>query len=136
MNKKIIIAIDAMGGENSPAKNIEGILIFLNKNKKKNDIFFNIYGDVAVNKKMKLLLQIFYDILLKINYSKEGGIRINKSLISKYLKPEIKESEGLIEYLIEYYENFYYFCFELENNSMLKGQINFKHLYNYGRTKT
>ena len=48
MNKKIIIAIDAMGGENSPAKNIEGILIFLNKNKKKNDIFFNIYGDEAL----------------------------------------------------------------------------------------
>ena len=48
MNKKIIIAIDAMGGENSPAKNIEGISIFLNKNKKKNDIFFNIYGDEAL----------------------------------------------------------------------------------------
>ena len=45
MSKKVNIAIDAMGGENSPAKNIEGILIFLNKNKKKNDIFFNIYGD-------------------------------------------------------------------------------------------
>jgi glycerol-3-phosphate acyltransferase PlsX len=48
MNKKIIIAIDAMGGENSPAKNIEGISIFLNKNKKKNDIFFNIYGDESL----------------------------------------------------------------------------------------
>ena len=48
MNKKIIIAIDAMGGENSPAKNIDGISIFLNKNKKKNDIFFNIYGDEAL----------------------------------------------------------------------------------------
>ena len=45
MNKRIIIAIDAMGGENSPAKNIEGISIFLNKNKNKNDFFFNIYGD-------------------------------------------------------------------------------------------
>ena len=128
------------------------IILIIFKIKKKGDfpqdsfdnIFLNIeyhireegYGDVAVNKKMKLLLQIFYDILLKINYSKEGGIRINKSIISKYLKPEIKESEDLIEYLIEYYENFYYFCFELENNSMLKGQINFKYLYNYGRTKT
>jgi len=45
MNNKIIIAIDAMGGENAPAKNIEGILLFLKNNIKKNDFFFNIYGD-------------------------------------------------------------------------------------------
>jgi glycerol-3-phosphate acyltransferase PlsX len=45
MNNKIIIAIDAMGGENSPYKNIEGISLYLKKNKKKNDVFFNIYGD-------------------------------------------------------------------------------------------
>ena len=45
MNNKIIIAIDAMGGENAPNKNIEGIAIFLKKNKNKKDIFFNLYGD-------------------------------------------------------------------------------------------
>ena len=44
MSKKIIIAIDAMGGENAPYKNIEGIKLFLDKNKS-NDYFFNIYGD-------------------------------------------------------------------------------------------
>ena len=45
MNNKIIIAIDAMGGENAPTKNIEGVAIFFKKNIKKNDFFFNIYGD-------------------------------------------------------------------------------------------
>ena len=45
MSQKIIIAIDAMGGENAPAKNIEGISIFLKKNTNKNDFFFNIFGD-------------------------------------------------------------------------------------------
>jgi glycerol-3-phosphate acyltransferase PlsX len=45
MNNKIIIAIDAMGGENSPDKNIEGISIFLKKNKNLKDVFFNLYGD-------------------------------------------------------------------------------------------
>ena len=29
MNKKITIAIDAMGGENAPTKNLEGLKIFL-----------------------------------------------------------------------------------------------------------
>ena len=45
MDKKISIAIDAMGGENSPFKNIEGISLFCQKNKNKDDYFFNIFGD-------------------------------------------------------------------------------------------
>ena len=44
MDKKICIAIDAMSGEDSPFKNIEGINLFCKKNKK-NDYFFNIFGD-------------------------------------------------------------------------------------------
>tara|TARA_B110000971_G_scaffold64227_1_gene65717 strand:- start:1460 stop:2497 length:1038 start_codon:yes stop_codon:yes gene_type:complete len=45
MDNQIIIAIDAMGGENAPSKNIEGISIFLKRNRNKKDFFFNIYGD-------------------------------------------------------------------------------------------
>ena len=45
MTKKITIAIDAMGGENAPSKNIEGLSIFLKKNRFKNDYFFYIYGN-------------------------------------------------------------------------------------------
>ncbi len=45
MNKKIVIAIDAMGGEQAPKKNIEGINIFYNNNKNISDYFFNIYGN-------------------------------------------------------------------------------------------
>ena len=44
MNKKICIAIDAMSGEDSPLKNIEGINLFCLKNKNE-DYLFNIYGD-------------------------------------------------------------------------------------------
>ena len=32
MNEKITIAIDAMGGENAPNKNIKGLSIFIDKN--------------------------------------------------------------------------------------------------------
>ena len=39
MNKKIVIAIDAMGGENAPNKNIEGIALFIKNNQNKNDYF-------------------------------------------------------------------------------------------------
>ena len=44
MSKKISIAIDAMGGDNSPDKTIEGIQFFLEKNKKNNDFILNIFG--------------------------------------------------------------------------------------------
>ena len=45
MKKKITIAIDAMGGENAPKKNIEGLGIFLRKNKFNNDFIIQLYGD-------------------------------------------------------------------------------------------
>ena len=44
MSKKISIAIDAMGGDNSPDKTIEGVKIFLDKNKSKDDFILNIFG--------------------------------------------------------------------------------------------
>ena len=44
MSKKISIAIDAMGGDNSPDKVIHGIKIFLNKNKFNKDFIINIFG--------------------------------------------------------------------------------------------
>ena len=52
MTKKIAIAIDAMGGDNSPDKTIKGIKLFLEKNKKNNDFILNIFGkeDIVTEK--------------------------------------------------------------------------------------
>ncbi len=44
MSKKISIAIDAMGGDNSPDKTIEGVKIFLEKNKSNKDFMLNLFG--------------------------------------------------------------------------------------------
>ena len=51
MSKKISIAIDAMGGDNSPYKTLEGVKIFLDKNKDKNDFILNIFGKEEIIKK-------------------------------------------------------------------------------------
>ena len=45
MIKKISIAIDAMGGDNSPDKTVEGISFFIKKNQSRDDFFLNLYGD-------------------------------------------------------------------------------------------
>ena len=61
MNKKITIAIDAMGGENAPKKNIEGLNIFLNKNKSNKDFLIYLYGNEIILKKELLDLNISED---------------------------------------------------------------------------
>ena len=54
MKDKITIAIDAMGGENSPEKNIHGLSIFLKKNKNLKNCFFKLYGnEELIKEKMK-----------------------------------------------------------------------------------
>ena len=118
------------------------LIIFKEKNKKEfpQDIFDNIfqnieyhirelgYGDVAVNKKMKILLRIFYDILLKIKVPFEKKNIISKKILASYLEPQSDtKSQLLINDLANYFEKYYYFCFELKNDSVLQGQINFKY---------
>tara|TARA_E500000178_G_scaffold238631_1_gene235104 strand:+ start:1427 stop:2464 length:1038 start_codon:yes stop_codon:yes gene_type:complete len=48
MSKKISIAIDAMGGDNSPDKVIGGVKIFLNKYNSNSDFILNIFGKEEV----------------------------------------------------------------------------------------
>ena len=54
MQKKISIAIDAMGGDNSPDKTIEGVKLFLEKNKSNKDFILNIFGKLSeIEKKLE-----------------------------------------------------------------------------------
>tara|TARA_Y100000590_G_scaffold127899_1_gene146219 strand:- start:90 stop:1094 length:1005 start_codon:yes stop_codon:yes gene_type:complete len=63
MSKKVIIAVDAMGGEGSPKKIIEGIKLSLKSNK---NTFFNLFGDsnlinkeISKNQSIKQYVKIF-----------------------------------------------------------------------------
>ena len=117
------------------------ILIIFKKNRKKifpQDIFDNIFlnieynmrelghGDVSVNKKMKLLNRIFYNILLKLEKKKMSKFTINNTIIIEHLLDDIRPSDELLSKIIEYYLSFYNYCFELDDNSMVQGKINFK----------
>ena len=68
MSKKITIAIDAMGGENSPQKTVKGVHLFLKKNRSQNDFILNLFGD---KKKIKPELEKLSipDNLVKIIHS-------------------------------------------------------------------
>ena len=99
------------------------------------NIFLNIeyhlreigHGDVVVNKKMKSLTRIFYDILIKMDKDNLKSFNMNENILKKYLEPEFSNDNEFIAKLSAYFENFYNFCFVLEDNIVLKGQINFKY---------
>jgi len=117
------------------------IILIIFKEKKKDfpqaifdNIFLNIeyhirelgYGDVTVNKKMKTLTRIFYDILLKVNKSKSENFEVNDEILKTYFDLRNIDMPILIDNLSAYFNNFYNICFELEANNMLKGKINFR----------
>ena len=108
------------------------------------NIFLNIeyhirelgHGDVTVNKKMKILTRIFYDILLKIHKPDTQDFNINKKNLETYFGQAKNNGPQLIDNLTDYFSNFYNFCFELTSDNMLKGKINFNFLQKNGSTKT
>ena len=98
-------------------------------------LFYNIennlrelgFGDVSVNKRMKDLNKILYDMLLKLKDNKKDEFKLNKSLIVKYFDIFDIDKTSKYQEFSQYFVRFYNFCFELPHNSMLKKAINFKH---------
>tara|TARA_B100000941_G_scaffold233754_1_gene176318 strand:+ start:1810 stop:2304 length:495 start_codon:yes stop_codon:yes gene_type:complete len=83
------------------------------------------FGDVSVNKKMKDLNKIFYDVLLKIDIGKDI-FQINEKLILKYFDYLDFENNDKIKEFRDYFVNFYKFCFDKPSDIMIEEAINFK----------
>ena len=120
------------------------ILMIISKQKRKkfdqksydnlfNSIEYNFrelgFGDVTVNKKMKDLNKILYDILLKINDSNDsndGNFNVNFKIANKYFHEfSSPKSEEFLNFN-RYFTNFFHFCFELSIETMLEEVIKFK----------
>jgi cytochrome b pre-mRNA-processing protein 3 len=83
-------------------------------------------GDVSVNKKMKDLNKILYDILLKLeNQLTQTSFKINRKLINKYFNHFNDPKSEKFTIFENYLTNFYNFCFELPLEIMVKRSINF-----------
>jgi cytochrome b pre-mRNA-processing protein 3 len=114
------------------------LIIFKNKNFKfPQDVYDNLFfciennlrelgfGDVAVNKKMKDLNKILYDILLKININKTD-FKINKDLICKYFTELNNSNEEKLSNLEVYFTKLYHFCFDKDPKTMIQDALKFK----------
>ncbi len=110
-----------------------------NKNIKREtqEIFDNIFqnieynlrelgdGDVGVNKKMKSLTKIFYDILVGIDKEDASTDENVSNLLKKYFYEEKKGATNNIVNLRDYFTKFKDFCFDLDVKNMLNGSFNF-----------
>ena len=109
-----------------------------NLKKKTQEIFDNVFqnieyhmrelghGDVSVNKNMKNLNKIFYDILYNLDqdlYDTEKS----KKLLLKYFFSKDKPDDEKAMKLANYFQKFRDFCFDLNVNNMLNGSINFNY---------
>ena len=83
------------------------------------------YGDVAVNKKMKDLNKILYDILLKIS-KKNENFKINELLVLKYFDELNDLNSKKYKLFDHYFGNFYNFCFELTPKNMIQDALKFR----------
>lgn len=83
------------------------------------------YGDVEVNKKMKILVNSFYSILLNCETYREKSISFKSNFFLKYLELNHNQKKPYNMGLIKYFDEFEAFCFDLSSDGVLKGDLNF-----------
>ena len=85
------------------------------------------YGDMAINKNMKFLVKIFYNILLNCENYKKKNIKNKNLFLLKYLTQNTDQKGTDNIELVEYFDKYQAFCFDLTSDSVLKGDLNFKY---------
>lgn len=109
----IILYIQKKRGDSPDQENYNHLFFYIENNLRELG-----FGDVAVNKRMKDLNKIFYDILIKL-IDEQGVFNVNKNLILKYFK-NLKNNDKKYSEFKDYLNNFYKFCFDKRSNNMIK----------------
>ena len=85
------------------------------------------YGDTAINSNMKFLVKTFYNILLNCENFNKKSLNSKNVFFLKYLEQIDKEKKACNATLIKYFEKYQAFCFDLNPDSVLKGELNFNY---------
>ena len=82
------------------------------------------YGDITVNKKMKDLIKLFYEILIKCNNWKQLQIDDKNNLLLNFFSNN--HDNKILNYkLTNYFDKFAFFIENISLNSITKGVFNF-----------
>ena len=84
-------------------------------------------GDVTVNKNMKLLVKIFYNILLNCEKYNDKSFKDKKLFLDNHLitNPDKKSDNSNV--LVNYFDKYHTFCLDLSPNNVLNGDLNFSY---------
>ena len=82
------------------------------------------YGDVTVNKKMKSLIKLFYEILMKCENWKQLQIDNKNYLLLNFFSNNY-DNKILTNKLANYFDKFSLFIEDISLNSITKGVFNF-----------
>tara|TARA_Y100001970_G_scaffold283348_1_gene398242 strand:- start:990 stop:1514 length:525 start_codon:yes stop_codon:yes gene_type:complete len=85
------------------------------------------WGDVTVNKKMKHLIKIFYNILLNCEKYRNENKSIKDIILRKYLEVNKEQKRTNTRDLTEYFDKYLSFCIDLTPDNVLKGELNFNY---------
>ena len=85
------------------------------------------YGDTVINKNMKSLVKTFYNILLNCENYKKKSLKNKNIFLLKYLTQNTDKKSTNNIGLIEYFDKYQVFCFDLKSDSVLKGVLNFNY---------
>ena len=85
------------------------------------------YGDVLIGKNMKFLIKTFYNILLYCEKYRKKNMKSKKMFLIKYLEQNNAKKHLIDSFLVEYFNKYEAFCFDLSDDSVLKGDLNFNY---------
>ena len=83
------------------------------------------YGDVTINKNMKFLVKTFYNILLNSEKYKEMSDDAKSRFLNKYLNTNNSKNNTNYMAIIDYFNKYEAFCFDLIPYNVLQGEIKF-----------
>ena len=85
------------------------------------------FGDTLINKNMKFLVKTFYTILLYCEKYKKKNSKSKNMFFLKYLERNSIKKHSINGFLIEYFNKYETFCFDLNPDSVCRGDLNFNY---------
>ena len=83
------------------------------------------HGDVTVNKNMKFLVKVFYDVLLNCERYNNKSLDEKNIFLSKHLIVNNDKKGVKCNDLVKYFDKYQSFCLDLSPDKVLKGELNF-----------
>ena len=85
------------------------------------------YGDTTINKNMNFLTKTFYNVLINCEKYKQMRVEAKNIFFNKYLKQNNIKNTTNNKGIIEYFNQYAAFCFDLSCDSVLKGELKFNY---------